>query len=91
MATLYVSWLGGAVLNCAVDPVKGETVTTSGTSAQSGVNPGGRVAQLYSDTAHYVMTGSDPTASADNGLYVPANAIYWLSVGSRQRIAAIEV
>jgi hypothetical protein len=91
MATLYVSWLGGAVLNCAVDPIKSETVTTSGTSAQSGANPGARVAQLRSDAAHYVTTGGDPTATAGKSVYVPANETYYLAVGSNQKIAAITV
>lgn len=91
MATLYVSWIGGVVSNCAQEPVKSETVTTSGTSAQSGANPAGAVVQLFSDAAHYVDVGSDPTATAANGVYVPANQVYHLSVPNGAKIAAITV
>lgn len=91
MATLYVSWIGGVSNNCAREPIKSETVTTSGTSAQSGANPSGAIVQLFSDAAHYVDVGSDPTATAANGVYVPASTLYHIAVPDGVKIAAITV
>lgn len=91
MATLYVSWLGGVVGPIGREPIKSETVTTSGTSAASSTNNDASVVQLFSDAAHYVDVGANPTATATNGTYVPANTLYWLSVPAGVKIAAITV
>lgn len=74
MATLYVSYVVGVDKEVADGVVGSETVTTSGTSAQTGVIPKhAGIAILFSDTAHYVTIGNDPTAAAGNSIYVPAN------------------
>lgn len=75
MATLYVSYFGSVDKLVAGDPIKTETVTTSGTSAATGVVPSNAaVAAVHSDAAHYVTIGSGtPTAAITNGFYLPAN------------------
>lgn len=74
MATLYVSYLGGVDKMVADSIVGSTTITTSGTSAQSGTIPKNvGIVVLFSDTAHYVTVGNDPTAAAANSIYVPAS------------------
>lgn len=81
MATLYISYYGGVQNDCASEPLKSETVTTSTSSAQSSANSNGAaVASLWSDTAHYVAIGSNPTATATNGFYLPASTLFWLDL-----------
>lgn len=92
MATLYISLFGGVDNLCASAPLGTTALTTSTTSAQSAANSGGAlVASLYSDAAHYVAVGSNPTASASNGAYVPANTLFWLdlSADTAGKIAAV--
>jgi len=94
MATLYVSYLGGVEKQVAYDIVGSETITTSGTSAQSAAIPQhAGIAVFYSDTAHYVLTGTNPTATATTGLYIPANFAREISIkngkGNTLKIAAI--
>lgn len=75
MATLYVSYFGSVQKGVAGDPVKTETVTTSGTSAATAAIPkSALVAAVHSDAAHYVTIGEGtPTAAITNGFYLPAN------------------
>lgn len=89
MATLYVSWLGDVVNGIGSAPMGSGTVTTSATSAQSAANPAAEAVQLFSDAAHYVTVGDNPTATAANGTYVPANQLYYLAVSNGKKIAAI--
>ena len=90
MADLIISYYGGVTNQCAAIPLGSETVTTSGTSAQSGANDDfGAVASLFSTTAHYVTSGSDPTATAANGVYLPASTLVWLDLTNGHKFAAI--
>ena len=77
MATLILSYLGGASKGVAYDIIGSETVTTSGTSAQSAAFPiEAEIVQVYCvDAAHYVKMGANPTASATAGFYVPAATV----------------
>lgn len=89
MATLYVSYFGAVDKDVAADPIKAETVTTSGTSAASGAIPdGAMIAKVQSDVAHYVTIGTGtPTAAATNSVYVGANEVLWLRVQTSSRAA----
>lgn len=90
MATLIISYFGGADKYCAYDPIGSETVTTSGSNAQSTANTkSGTVAKIQSDTAHYVKDGADPTAAAGTGVYLAANEILWLRLNRGYKIGAI--
>jgi hypothetical protein len=90
MATLYISYFGGADKHCAYDPIAAETVTTSTTNAQSTANVRSAcVAKIQSDTAHYIKDGADPTATAASGVYLGANEILWLRVNRGYKIGAI--
>lgn len=92
MASLYISYFGGVADECARSPLGSEVVTTSATSAQSTANPeGGIVAMLFSDTAHYIAEGANPTAAAGSGVYLPASTALWLSVKGGYKLAAITV
>jgi hypothetical protein len=93
MATLYVSWLGGVEKYVAKDPLGCTTVTTSGTSAKTSTNPGAAIAVVFSDAAHYVNTGpsASVTATATNGIYVPANVERHIAMNFGDEIAAITV
>jgi hypothetical protein len=87
MATLYVSYFGAVDKGVAGDPIKSETITTSGVSAASGAIPDGAiVARFVSDASHYVTidTGT-PTASAANGAVQFANQELWLRVRTSNR------
>ena len=89
MATLYISYFGSVDKLCAADPIKSETVTTSGTSAASGTIPDGAVvAQIISDTTHYVTIGTGtPTAAATNSAVQFANTPLWLRTQTSARAA----
>lgn len=92
MADLIISFYGAVDNGCAGDPLGSETVTTSGTSAQSAANTEGAVvASLYSTAAHYVTVGNDPTAAAANSFYLPASTVMWLDLRANltDKIAAI--
>jgi hypothetical protein len=92
MATMYVSWLGGAQFNVAKSPVASETVTTSTVTAKSGAAPAGSgIAMVTSDTAHYVAVGPQATvtATATNGIYVPANCVREIAINPGDGVAAI--
>lgn len=97
MATLYISYYATVDKLCAGDPIKSETVTTSGTSAASGTLPtNAAVAMLVSDATHYFTIGTDtPTAAATNGGVLYADSPLWLNLGTGSRpalkIAAVTV
>lgn len=90
MATLYVSYIGAVENGVSASPLGCETVTTSGTSAQATGNAGAACIMLYSDAAHYVTFGANPTATATNGIYVPASVPIWLD-NAGAKLAAITV
>lgn len=89
MATLYVSYYGSVDKLCAGDPIKSETITTSGTSAAGGAIPDGAlVAMIVSDASHYVTIGTGtPTAAATNGGVQYANVPLWLRIQTASRAA----
>lgn len=98
MATAYVSFgkmatndgdQQGPVIRGA--PSLTETVTTSATSAQSSAAPSTGIVIIYSDTAHYVTVGDNPTATASNGWYVPANQLFDIKVKAGEKLAFITV
>ena len=96
MATLILSYLGGASKGVAYDIIGSESVTTSGTSAQSAAIPDqAEIVHVYCvDTGHYVKIGSNPTAAAATGFYVPAATVreFKLKTGmgiSTYKLAAI--
>lgn len=81
MASLIISYYGGVSNQCASSPILSETVTTSGTSAQSAANTAGAaVASLFSDAAHYFTIGDNPTAAAANSVYLPASTLVWVDL-----------
>lgn len=89
MATLYISYFATVDKHCAGDPIKSETITTSGSSAASGEVPDGAVvAVIVSDASHYVTIGTDtPTASAGNSAVQFAGSALWLRIRSSSRAA----
>lgn len=89
MASLYISYFASVDKNCAGDPIKSEVVTTSGTSAASGVVPSNAtVAMIVSDATHYVAIGTDtPTAAVTNGAVQFASVPLWLRISSSSRAA----
>jgi hypothetical protein len=94
MASLYVNYFGAVENGCASAPLDTEIITTSGTSAQGGAIPASSaIAMLYCDTAVYIKLGTNPTAAAGEGAYVPGGAAFWLDLkgNSSEIIAAIDV
>lgn len=89
MASLIISYYSAIDRNCAKAPSGSVTVTTSATSAQSAAATGPVVAMLYSDVAHYFKDGTNPTASAAAGAYLPANTPLWLALRAGDKIAAV--
>ena len=98
MATAYISFgkmattandQGGPVVSGAPDLT--ETVTTSGTSAQSSAAPSTGVAVVFSSAAHYVTVGDNPTATTANGWYVPAAQLFDIKVKAGEKLAFITV
>jgi hypothetical protein len=91
MANLIISFYGSAQNGCGSQPGGSQVVVTSAVSAQSAANANGaEVVSLWSDTAHYVTVGANPTATATNGVYVPALTLHWLDLnGTADKIAAI--
>lgn len=76
MASLIISYFGKTEGGAVGTTLGSETVTTSGTSAQSEINSkGAAVAFLHSSAAHWVTVGTDPTATSTNGFYLPANVL----------------
>lgn len=82
MATVYVSWVRFGVgvrddgaQNCVVSTVKTETITTSGSNAQSGAAPSGANGAIVScdSSAHYIAFQrgeSNPDASGTARMYL---------------------
>lgn len=95
MATLYVSYLGGVQYMVAKDPCGAVTVTTSGVTAKTAAAAPAEaaIAIVVSDAAHYVNTGpqASVTATAANGIYVPANVERHFAINPGDGIAAITV
>lgn len=84
--------------NASVMDVEDLTVctllTTSGTSQQgssaapsSGTRP---VCRIHADIDLYVAFGSDPTASATNGIWVKAGVPEYFAVAPGSKVAIIE-
>ena len=95
MATLYVSYLGGVQYMVGKDPMGADPITTSGATAKTAAAApdGATIAVIISDAAHYVNTGpqASVTASAANGMYVPANVERHLAINLGDGVAAITV
>jgi len=94
MATLTISYFGSIREGIACDPIKSETVTTSTSSAASGVVPANaKVAMLHSTVEHYATVGTGtPSAAIGNGFYLPANQpipIHVNDVGGTYKFAAV--
>ena len=69
-----------------------EVVSTSGTSAQTtGTSDGVGVATVFCATAVMALAGSNPTASATAGRYVPANLPIDIRVEDGDKVALIDV
>lgn len=95
MATMYVSYLGGAQFGVTKAPLGTVTITTSGVTAKTAAAApaGAAIAVIRSDVAHYVATGAHDTvtAAAANGLYVAANETRELVLNPGDGVAAITV
>ncbi len=98
MATLHVAWIsssGGSQMDpgqCINDIASCEAVTTSGTSAKSGVRPASASHAICSavDSAHYVTNfGLNVDASAINGVFIASGSYHVFAVNKDQKIAAI--
>lgn len=91
MADLRVSYIGGVEKGVAKEPMASQTVTTSATSARSTANPGAGIAVVFSDTAHWINTGpaATVTATATNGMFLPANVERHLALNLGEEVAAI--
>lgn len=90
MATLYVSYIGAVENGVSASPLGSETLTTSATSAQAAGNISAACVMLFSDTAHWVAFGTNPTATASNGIYCPAGQLFWVD-NAGAKLAAITV
>lgn len=95
MATVQVSiGRAGARSINAIAPVfagrvRSETITSSGTAASGLLTAGtGDIAQIYCATALRAATGS--TASATNGVYIPAETVVWLGMNAGDTISVID-
>lgn len=99
MSTLHISWIvsdapggndPGAMIN---DIVTSESVTTSGTSAQSGTRPAVATHALCSsiDAAHYVTPYgvSIDAAAANESIYIPTGQFRVIRVPQSGKVAAI--
>lgn len=95
MATMYVSYLGGAYKGVASSPLSAVTITTSGTTAKTAAAApaDAQIAIVVSDAAHYVNVGPQDTvtAAASNGMYVPANVEREIVINPGDGVAAITV
>lgn len=95
MATMYVSYLGGAHLGVAREPISTVTITTSGSTAKTEAAAPSDVAivVIFSDAAHYVNVGPHDTvtAAASSGMYVPAGCTREIAINPGDGVAAITV
>jgi hypothetical protein len=99
MASLHVAFTkaGAIVFNGLLQVADGEsvvseTVTTSGTNAQSAACPGGTVcARVVSDVAHWIAIGSNPNAQTGTAtrLYLPANVVEYFQIEPGNKVAGI--
>lgn len=99
MATVYLTFsagerarLGTGALVAKASYARSETVTSSGTSAQSTftAKDGEGVVKVFCDTAVVVNAGANPTASLATGVYIPAGQSEWVSVQPGQKIAVVD-
>ena len=68
-----------------------EVVTSSGVSAQSTGTAGNTtIVQIYCSTAVYVLSGSNPTATATNGIFCPAGIPVYIAPQPGEKIAVID-
>ena len=95
MATLTVSYLGGAQFGVAKTPLGTVSITTGGTSAKTAAAApaGAAIAVLHSDAAHYVNTGpqASVTAAAGTGFLLRAGVEREFAINAGDGIAAITV
>jgi hypothetical protein len=100
MATLHVAWIrsssggGSDPGQCIDDIVSSENVTTSGTTARSGVKPANATHALVTsiDSDHYVTNaGLTATAAATNTVVIKSGSFHAFRVGSGEKIAAVTV
>lgn len=95
MATMYVSYYGGSFMGVAHDPIGSTTITTSGATAKTdaAAPDGAQIVGVISDAAHYVNIGAQAsvTATAANGVYVPANQERLITISPGSGVAAITV
>ena len=99
MATVYVT-MGqvGAHTNNGITAVwngrnlRSETITSSGASAAGALDARrSEVALIYCATAVYATAATSPTATATNGVYVPATTPTYIALNEGDSIAVIDV
>jgi hypothetical protein len=98
MATLHVAWIrssfggGGEPGQCINDIVSSENVTTSGTTARSGVRPANATHAVVTsvDSNHYVSNaGLTATIAATNSVVIMSGGFHAFAVGSGEKVAAV--
>lgn len=89
MASLYISYLSSVRQGMIGGVIVSETVTTSSSSAAGGAIPAGATAvQLVASADSWAtIGGGTPTASATNGVMLPANLPVHVSLADYQGIA----
>lgn len=90
MATLQISCLGGVADGVARQPLGLVALDTSTTSARATLPSGTRIVAVWSDAAHHVAVGpaASASATATNGLYLPANTERHIFIDPGQTVAA---
>ncbi|GFM29269.1 hypothetical protein [Novosphingobium sp. PY1] len=95
MTTLIISYFSSVDKDCLGIPLGSEVLdTTAGSAASGPVATSAPIAQVYSETAHYVTFGDgEPTASTDNAFYLPAGERVlmrtFVAQGQTKKIAAV--
>lgn len=75
----------------AISPGASQKVAVGASSLQStAVGASTNVVQLCATAACFVKTGTNPTAVADTGLYVPANVPVLVGISGSFKIAVIQ-
>lgn len=88
---LHITYWSGAAgdLPITAGDISSETLSISGTSAQSGAAPTeARIVSVYATEAARFTVGSNPTASATSA-YIAAGERIWRSIEATQKIAGI--
>ena len=94
MATVYLTLAraGDRDLNVYSGPVRGETITSSGTSAQGALLAyTGDVATIHCASAVYATVGVNPTATPAAGYHVPAGIEKNIALKENDIVAVIDV